>query len=165
VRLLHSEKVNPDNTERAAQHDYEPLQQTLSHQRVFFERMTVPQVHKKNPALYGTQKFITVFTTFKYYRPVSPSSSTWYLSYRFRHQTLYKCFHETCCMPRPSRFHEPRVVSWNSSLCDFLQPSVTSCATDWAADRSCFDSWQGQEFSGLQCALAASYSVALCNIS
>ena len=32
-------------------------------QQVLFERMTVPQVHIKKPALYGTQKFITVFTT------------------------------------------------------------------------------------------------------
>jgi hypothetical protein len=37
--------------------------------RVLLEKQTVPQLVKKFPTLYGTRRFVTVFTTARHYFP------------------------------------------------------------------------------------------------
>ena len=78
--------------------------------RVLFEKLTVPQLAKKFPTIYGTQNFITTFTTvrtspypepeqfspcpqshfpkihFDIIPPSTPGSSKWSLPLRFPHE-------------------------------------------------------------------------------
>jgi len=76
---------------------------------------------------------------FKYYPPISPSSPP---------HGIFPTDFAIKTKRAASHIHlfslNPGYKSRNSSWCDILQPSLTSCAADWTADRSCFDSWQGR---------------------
>jgi len=124
---------------------------TQARSRFLLEKLIVPRLVKKFPAFYAAHRFATVCTTARHLstpsvHALSPPqfniiqctsrSRKWSHSIRFLHQKpVHICVSYVPRVPliHPTRFDHPNIILFreeykpsSSSLCNFLQCSVTS---------------------------------------